>query len=186
MRVSALMGREGETFHSPDLQTAALRRHVGPLGLREVGVVSDLDRTGRTFSREGLDEIRRMVDAGQVDVVAVYDLSRLGRNVREALEFIKWLDDRGVSVVSTVEKIDDSPEGKFFLTQFLGMAQLYSDQIGRRWAEVIAARARQGHHHSGVPRGCLAVFSNSSAHLPKRGRTFWEVSWMTSTLSRTP
>jgi site-specific DNA recombinase len=155
VRVSALMGRDGETFHSPDLQAAALRRHVGPLGLREVGVVQDLDRTGRTFAREGLDQIRSMVEAGQVDVVAVYDLSRLGRNVREALQFIQWLDERGVSVISTVEKIDDTPEGKFFLTQFLGMAQLYSDQIGRRWAEVIAARARRQHHHGVPPLGYL-------------------------------
>jgi site-specific DNA recombinase len=155
VRVSALMGRDGETFHSPDLQTAALRRHVGPLGLREVGVVQDLDRTGRTFAREGLDQIRGMVEAGGVDVVAVYDLSRLGRNVREALQFIQWLDERGVSVISTVEKIDDTPEGKFFLTQFLSMAQLYSDQIGRRWAEVIAARARQQHHHGVAPLGYL-------------------------------
>lgn len=148
-RVSALMGRGGEDFHSPDLQAAAMRRHVAGLGLREVGVVDDIDVSGRTFSREGLDQIREMVEAGQVDAVAVYDLSRLGRNAGEALRFIKWLRDHRVSIISTVEKIDDTPEGQFILTQFLGLAQLYSDQIGRRWSEVIFRRAELGHAHGG-------------------------------------
>jgi site-specific DNA recombinase len=153
VRVSALMGRGGDDFHSPDLQAAALRRHIASLGLREVGVVDDIDVSGRSFSREGLDRIVVMVEAGQVDAVAVYDLSRLGRNAGEALRFIRFLREHRVSIISTVEKIDDSPEGQFILTQFLALAELYSNQIGRRWAEVIAHRARQGHHHSGVPMG---------------------------------
>lgn len=152
-RVSALMGRGGEDFHSPDLQLAAVRRHLGPLGLREVAVVDDIDVTGRTFAREGLDEIRAMVEAGKVDVLAVYDLSRLGRNAGEALRFIKWLRDHQVSIISTVEKIDDTPEGQFILGQFLLLAEMYSNQLGRRWAELIAHRAQAGKPHGGVPIG---------------------------------
>ena len=152
-RVSALMGRGGEDFHSPDLQLAAVRRHLGPLGLREVGVVDDIDVTGRTFAREGLDQIRAMVEAGQVDVLAVYDLSRLGRNAGEALRFIKWLRDHGVGIISTVEKIDDTPEGQFILGQFLLLAEMYSNQLGRRWSELIAHRAQAGKPHGGPPIG---------------------------------
>lgn len=153
-RVSALMGREGDDLLSPDLQLSALRKHVAPLGLREIAVVDDIDVSGRTFSREGLDQVRQLVVDGKVDAIAVYDLSRLGRNTGEALAFLRWLKDRGVAIISTVEKIDaTTPEGSFMLTQFLAMAQLYSDQIGRRWAEVIAHRARKGFHHSGIPLG---------------------------------
>lgn len=149
-RVSALMGRGGDDFHSPDLQSAAVRRHLGPLGLREVGVVDDIDVTGRTFAREGLDKIRAMVENREVDVIAVYDLSRLGRNAGEALRFIKWLRDHNVGIISTVEKIDDSPEGQFILGQFLLLAEMYSNQLGRRWSELIAHRARAGKAHGAV------------------------------------
>lgn len=152
-RVSALMGRGGEDFHSPDLQLAAVRRHLGPLGLREVGVVDDIDVTGRTFAREGLDEIRALVEQGKVDVLAVYDLSRLGRNAGEALRFIKWLRDHDVSIISTVEKIDDTPEGQFILGQFLLLAEMYSNQLGRRWSELIAHRAQAGKPHGAPPIG---------------------------------
>jgi DNA invertase Pin-like site-specific DNA recombinase len=154
VRVSALMGRHGDNFHSPELQVDAMRRLVTPAGLKEVAVIQDIDVSGRSFSREGLDEIRRLVENRHVDVVAVYDLSRLGRNATEALTFIKWLRDHGVSIISTVEQITDSPEGRFMLGQFLGMAELWSNQIGRRWSEIIARRASdQGLPHAHAPIG---------------------------------
>lgn len=154
-RVSALMGRSGEDFHSPDMQAEAMRRTIATAGLQEVGIVDDIDVSGRTFSRKGLDQIRAMVEQRQVDVVAVYDLSRLGRNLSEALTFIKWLREHGVTVLSTQERIDESPEGQYMLGQFLGLAELYSAQIGRRWSEIIARRARRGQTHGPTALGYL-------------------------------
>ncbi len=155
VRVSAVMGRDGETFHSPELQTSAMRAVAARHGLKEVAVVEDIDVSGRSFSRDGLDQIRAMVEERQVDVVAVYDLSRLGRNTAEALTFIRWLKDHNVSILSTIEKIDDTPEGQFFLSQFLGMAELYSNQMGRRWSDVIRHRAAKGILHGTPPTGYL-------------------------------
>lgn len=157
IRVSALMGRAvgSEEFHSPHLQIDAMRRAISTAGMREAGVVEDLDRSGQTFSREGIDKIREMVEARQVDVVALYDLSRLGRNLAESLTFIRWLRDRGVTVMSSQERIDDTPEGQYMLGQFLNLAELYGLQIGRRWAEVALRRARAGRHHGVVPQGYI-------------------------------
>ena len=157
VRVSALMGRSGDAFHSPGMQVEAMRRAIAQAGLREVAVIEDIDRSGQTFNREGIDTIRQMVEAGQVDVVSVYDLSRLGRNLAEALTFVRWLRDRGVSVMSTQERIGDSPEGQFMLSQFLSLAELYGAQIGRRWAEIHARRAKAGKHHGIVPAGYRRV-----------------------------
>jgi len=140
-------------FLSPALQLEAMRRLAAQRGLREVGVVEDLDVSGRSFTRAGLDQVLAMCEREAVDVVAVHELSRVGRNAGEALRFIARLRELGVAVVSTVEQIDDSPEGQFMLGQFLGMAQLYSDQLGRRWQAVIAHRAADGRHHGIPPTG---------------------------------
>lgn len=155
VRVSALMGRAvgAEDFHSPGMQLDAMRRSIGLAGLREVAVVEDLDVSGQTFSRDGIDQIRAMVEAGQVDVIALYDLSRLGRNLAESLTFIRWLRDHGVSVMSSQERIDQSPEGQYMLGQFLGLAELYGAQIGRRWSQIAERRARAGKIHGTVPQG---------------------------------
>lgn len=157
VRVSALMGRSGDDFHSPEMQTDALTRHVEPLGMTVVGTIQDIDVTGQTFTRDGLDQLRAMVEDRQVDAVGLYDLSRLGRDVMESLTFIRWLRDRGVTVLSTKEQIDDSPAGQFMLTQFLALAQLRGDQIGQQWRELIARRADQGIQHGTAPIGYRKV-----------------------------
>lgn len=153
VRVSALMGRGGEDFHSPDLQIESMRRAASMAGLREVGIIRDIDVSGRGFSREGLDKLKAMVEARQVDVVALYDLARLGRNTLQSLTFIQWLRDHGVTVMSSRERIDDTPEGQFMLGQYLSIAQLYSDQLGQRWKQVIEYRAKQGFAAGPPPMG---------------------------------
>lgn len=149
------MGRvEGsEEFHSPEMQRAAMERHVTPLGMRIVDTVADIDVSGQNFNRAGLDRIRELASGRAIDTVAIYDLSRLGRDVAESLTFIRWLRQHGVSVISTKERIDDSTQGQFMLGQFLLLAELYGRQIGDRWAEIIERRANLGHHHGPPPLG---------------------------------
>lgn len=156
VRVSALNGRAGDRFHSPDLQLEAMRSYIAQRGLVEVTTWTDLDRTGRSFQREGISAAFDAAKAGTIEALVVLDLSRFGRNTGESLRNIAELRDLGVSVVSTTEQIDDSPEGQFMLGQFLGMAQLYSDQIGRRWGQIHDRRHEQGLVHAGkVPLGYL-------------------------------
>ncbi|MGW3808811.1 recombinase family protein [Micromonospora sp. NPDC005113] len=153
VRVSALMGRSGDDFHSPEVQLAAIRRTTAPAGLQEVAVIEDIDRTGRHFSREGIDRIRRMALDRQIDALAVYDVSRLGRNVRESLVFLAWLADQGVTILSANEQVDTStPSGRLMLTNMLAIAEYRSDEIGRGWSGTIARRAERGQHH-GRPLG---------------------------------
>lgn len=151
-RVSALMGRGGDDFHSPDIQLSALLRATA--GMVQVGpVIDDFDQTGRTFTREGLDKIRGMVDRGEVDTIAFYNITRLGRNTLEGLLFVGELEQRGVRILSATEHIDTSTAvGRMMLTNMLAVAQLQSDQIGEAWAATIAARAAAGKHHA-VPFG---------------------------------
>jgi site-specific DNA recombinase len=152
VRVSALMGRGGDDFHSPDVQTGAMRRAT--VGMREVAVVQDIDRSGRTFSREGIDRIRAMAEAKQIDALAVYDVSRLGRNVRESLTFLTWLADHGVTILSACEQVDTStPAGRLMLTNMLAIAEYRSDELGRSWSATIARRQARGQHHGTVPLG---------------------------------
>lgn len=151
-RVSALMGRGGDDFLSPEIQLADLRRCTA--GMVEVGdPIDDIGETGRTFDRDGLDKIRKMVERGEVDAVAFFNISRLGRNALEGLLFVAALEKAGVRILSATEHIDTSTAvGKMMLTNMLAVAQLQSDQIGESWSRTIAVRASQGKHHQ-VPYG---------------------------------
>jgi site-specific DNA recombinase len=150
-RVSALMGRSGDDFHSPTVQVGAMRRMTA--GLTEVAVIEDLDATGRNFNRDGIARVRRMAELRQIDALAVYDVSRLGRNVRESLTFLAELAEMGVTILSACEQVDTStPAGRLMLTNMLAIAEYRSDEIGRSWSATIARRADQGKHH-GNPIG---------------------------------
>jgi site-specific DNA recombinase len=150
VRVSALMGRSGDDFHSPDVQLDGMRNLIGREGLREVAVIDDdIDESGQSFDRPGIKRIRDMVESRQVDVIAVFALNRVGRNLSESLEFIKWLRKHGVVIISANEKIDDTPEGQFMLGMWLNMAELQGNQIGAAWSRVIARRATT----LGIPAG---------------------------------
>jgi site-specific DNA recombinase len=153
VRVSAVMGRGGDDFHSPEVQTAAMRRITS--GMQEVGVIDDdIDQTGRTFSREGIDKIRKLAEARQIDAVAVYNVSRFGRNVLESLQFLNWLAERGVTIISASEHIDTStPSGRWMLTNMLAIAEMRSDEIGNEWANTIHHRAKAGKPHGKAPVG---------------------------------
>ena len=55
--------------------------------------------SGLDFSRRGLAEVSGAVAAGEVDLLLVADLSRLGRDVVKTDAYLRWLEDRLVEVV---------------------------------------------------------------------------------------
>jgi site-specific DNA recombinase len=168
VRVSALMGRGGDDFHSPDVQTNAMRRLTA--GLQEVDVIEDIDQTGRTFSRDGIDKIRKLAEAHAIDAVAVYNVSRLGRNVLESLKFLTWLAERGVTILSATEHIDTgTPSGRWMLTNMLAIAEMRSDEISGEWARTIHHRAPASPTASRPPATYAALMGGSpSTHSPAR------------------
>lgn len=156
VRVSALMGRGGDAFHSPDVQVSSMRDLLKRQNLHEVEVIDDdIDVSGQTFNRRGIERIRAMVEAKQVDVIAVYALSRVGRNLAESLAFIRWLREHGVTIVSATERIGDTPEDQFMVGMWLNMAELQGNQIGESWARIIERRARGGKIHGPVSQGYI-------------------------------
>ncbi|TWG21018.1 DNA invertase Pin-like site-specific DNA recombinase [Actinoplanes teichomyceticus] len=153
VRVSAVMGRAGDDFHSPEIQVAAMRRVTA--NMEEVALIDDdIDQTGRTFSRAGIEKIRKLAEAGSIDAVAVYNISRFGRNVLESLQFLTWLADRGVTILSATEHIDTStPSGRWMLTNLLAIAEMRSDEIGNEWRSAIHHRTKAGRPHGKIPVG---------------------------------
>ena len=79
-------------------QQAALEEFAEKQGFEIAGTTAE--QAGRLdFSRRGLTEVSNAVDAGEVDLLLVTDLSRLGRNVVKADAYLRWLEDRFVEVV---------------------------------------------------------------------------------------
>ena len=99
--------------------------------------------TGSKFERKGLEVLLAFVRSG--DTVVVWKLDRLGRSLKDLIETLNLLKDRGVDFISLTEKIDTTtPGGKLIFHLMGALAEFERDLIRERTnAGLAAARARR-------------------------------------------
>lgn len=91
-------------------------------------------------------QLQAMIDfTREGDTVIVSEYNRLARSTKDLLDIIGKLNGQGVGVVSQKESLDTStPQGKFMLTVFAGMAEFERAIILQRQAEGIAVAKAKG------------------------------------------
>lgn len=130
----------GYTRVSKQEQNEALQRDA----LKEAGCEKYFGdkMTGSKFERKGLEELLACVRSG--DTVIVWKLDRLGRSLKDLIETLNLLKDRGIDFISLTEKIDTTtPGGKLIFHLMGALAEFERDLIRERTnAGLAAARAR--------------------------------------------
>ena len=112
-RVSDVAGREGDRFHSLADQRDRVKAFVKARGHKLVDWVEDLDESGGTLDRPGLQHVLERLDAGEADALAVAYLSRLTRNTVQGLELVTRLNAAGRDVLVADLDLDTStPSGE--------------------------------------------------------------------------
>src|SRR6266498_5966285 len=98
--------------------------------------------SGATTERPGLREALGFVRPG--DILVVWKLDRLGRTLKQLIELVNDLQQRGIGFKSLTENIDTtSPGGKLIFHIFGSLAEFERDLIRERTrAGLAAARAR--------------------------------------------
>jgi DNA invertase Pin-like site-specific DNA recombinase len=102
--------------------------------------------SGAKTSREGLEQLMKLVRRGRVDVVACFKLDRLGRSLPHLAQIIGEFDSQGVAIVATSQGIDtnhDSPAGRLQMHVLMAVAEFERSLIIERVrAGQAAARAK--------------------------------------------
>lgn len=109
----------------------------------EPGKIWQDKASGKKDDRPGLAACLKSLNAG--DVLVIWRLDRLGRNLKHLVETVEELGKRGIDFqVITGAPIDTTtPVGKFIFTIFAGLAAFERDTIVERTcAGLAAARAR--------------------------------------------
>jgi DNA invertase Pin-like site-specific DNA recombinase len=152
VRVSQVRGREGDSFQSPKQQEDRCRAQLQADGLKPDKVFIDLDQSGGKASRPAFDKAMARIAEGVSGGMVVYDLSRFGRNTRNVLDGIDFIESHGGVFVSCAEKIDTSTStGRFVLTVFAALREMEREQVKERWL-VSQANAKAKGKHIGVAR----------------------------------
>lgn len=111
--------------------------------------------TGASRERPGLKEMIAFCREG--DCVLVHSLDRLGRDIRDLLNIVEELNDKGVAVEFVSERLkfsktDDDPLARLQLHMLAAFAQWERNISKARQAEGIArAKARNPEKYQGRP-----------------------------------
>ncbi len=125
---------------SRDKQTTALQEDA--MNKEQCERVFTDKMSGKRFDRP---EFLKMLDmARQGDVIVVWRLDRLGRSLKQLIETVTMLRERGIELRSLKENIDTTtPTGKLMFHIIGAIAEFERDVISERTqAGLDAARAR--------------------------------------------
>lgn len=120
---------------NPDLQRDALQQ----VGCEKI-IVDQVSST--VAQRPGLQKVKELLRKG--DTLVIWRLDRLGRSLRDLIDWAGYLEDQGVGLQSLQESIDTStPTGKLTFHLFGALAEFERHLIQERTqAGLAAARAR--------------------------------------------
>jgi len=134
-------------------------------------VTEYLDKaSGAKFSRQGLDALMASVRKGQVDIVAVYKLDRLGRSLQHLAQLIGEFESHGTALISTSQGIDTSesnPAGRLQMHVLAAVAEFERSVIRERINAGLAAAKERGATFGRPPT--LHVHRPAVAKLMRRG-----------------
>ena len=145
-----------QAFNSLDAQREACaafilsQKHEGWSALP--ALYDDGGYSGGTMERPALKRLMADIEAGQVDVVAVYKVDRLTRALSDFAKLVEVFDRRDVSFVSITQQFNTTTSmGRLTLNVLLSFAQFEREVIGERVRDKIAASKKKGMWMGGQP-----------------------------------
>ncbi|MGL4759821.1 MAG: recombinase family protein [Patescibacteria group bacterium] len=121
-----------------NLQTDALQKE----GVEKENFFTDFI-SGSKFERKGLNQLLEKLQAG--DVLVVWKLDRLGRSLKELINLIDKLKEKGVDIQSVQDKLDTTtPMGKLIFHINCAYAEFEREIIKERTKAGLAAARERG------------------------------------------
>lgn len=146
----------GDEYGSTDAQREAISAYVA--SQRSLGWIAvetrydDRGESGSTLDRPAFQRLLQDVDAGDVDIVAVYKIDRLSRSLLDFTQLMRRFEEKGVEFVSVTQQFSTSTSvGRMTLNLLATFAQFERETISERTRDKIAATRRRGLWTGGRP-----------------------------------
>lgn len=102
----------GENYERIETQRDLLIKYCKGHGYTNiVDIIMDDDKSGTDFSR--FDDIRNRAKNKEIDVIVFKNSARLGRNQKEALDFVEYLEEQGVEIIFEDEQYNEEMFGLY-------------------------------------------------------------------------
>ncbi|MEV6873926.1 recombinase family protein [Amycolatopsis sp. NPDC051128] len=150
----AKVGGTAEGYSIP-YQRTWCRKKAAELGLTVVGEYVDAGHSAKSTRRPELQRMLRELPTLGASFVIIHKIDRLARNTRDDHKINDQIAAAGARLISVVDLIDDSPQGRFNYTIQAGLAQLYSDNLAQEVIKGLSEKAKSGGTPYRAPVGYL-------------------------------
>ena len=130
--IYARYSSDSQTEQSIEGQVRVCKQFAEKNDLLVIDQYIDRATTGMNDNRAAFQQMLRDSKRRQWSVVIVYKLDRFARNKYESVVNRKKLADNGVELVSAMENIPDTPEGKLFLAVIEGFNKYFSEDLKQK------------------------------------------------------
>jgi site-specific DNA recombinase len=148
----AKKGGTAEGYSIP-FQRDACRAKAEAMGLVVIEEYVDAGQSAKSARRPRLQAMLRDLASKRVKYVIVHKIDRLARNKRDDFLINEAIAEAGASLVSVVDLVDDTPQGKFNYTIQAGLAQLYVDNLAVEVMKGLSKKVDSGGTPYRVPIG---------------------------------
>lgn len=115
-------------------------------------IFEDEGFTGSNINRPAFQRMMELVKVKQFDVVAVYKIDRIARNIVDFVNIYDDLDTMGVKLVSITEGFDPTtPAGKMMMLLLASFAEMERMNIAQRVKDNMRELAKIGRWSGGTP-----------------------------------
>jgi len=151
-------------------QAERIRGYAEYRGIELVAEIEDAGVSGGiNLAREGFIELLNRVEAGGIDVIVLYSLERLSRDMLTLLALERLLDEYDVELHTVEGQIDTStPDGfmNFAMKAFLG--EMERRQVKHRTKKAMEHKRSHGQVVGSVPYGFIREGKDLIPNLPEQ------------------
>ncbi|HEX3733770.1 MAG TPA: recombinase family protein [Solirubrobacterales bacterium] len=148
VRVSRRARRDGDSYHSPEIQREEIERWARNNGV-ELGTVKKEENVSgaKAVADRGLERLLERVEAGVSDGIIVYKTDRFARDAIETLVAAKRIKEANGRLVGVSDGVDsDQANGKMMLGLMATMAEQYLDGVKAGWSASTSRAVANGVH----------------------------------------
>ena len=149
--IYARYSSDSQTEQSIEGQVRVCKQFAEKNDLLVVDQYIDRATTGTNDNRAAFQQMLRDSKKAQWGAVIVYKLDRFARNKYESVVNRKKLKDNGVELVSAMENIPDTPEGKLFLAVIEGFNEYFSEDLKQKVNRGLRESWLKGNATGGLP-----------------------------------
>lgn len=154
-RVSTEEQVDGMSLYS---QERAIKAYADANNLELLAVYSDEGISAKTARRPQLQQMIADIHGSGVRGIIVYNTSRISRNLESYSRDIGYhLASEGVTLYSTQENIDDTPQGRLMKNIALSLHQYDNDLKSKVTRDNMELVAQEGWWQGKIPYGYIAV-----------------------------